>query len=359
VTDLKLTPALLADIFTGQITTWQDPRIQQLNPSHQLPVQLRATVRADQSFINQAMTSWFETQAKSAYEAGDPAYASNGVTTLFPVPKGSPVYAATGEPAVALALTKPETIPNNDGYAPDSQGDIGFLDTSASNVAGLPTVQIIASDGKAVGATAETLAAGYAAMTADPATGVRTPAYSSTDSAAYPLTTVTYAAVPQQTLSAKKIGYLKTFLSYATGAGQDDRLPAGYVPLPADARKQASTSIGALASVGTAKPSATPRPSSSPTTKPSHTPAPTSAAPPPAPVAVAPPTAALSVQPFTEAAPSVAAVPSGAAVPSSPAPAPVAFARDSGGGGGGLLPIVGLVVLVGLVSGPLLLRRGA
>jgi phosphate transport system substrate-binding protein len=67
--DMKLTDAVLADIFLGKITKWDDPMIAQLNPGLKLPPQAIAVVhRSDGSgttflftnYLSKVSTGWHE-----------------------------------------------------------------------------------------------------------------------------------------------------------------------------------------------------------------------------------------------------------------------------------------------------------
>src|SRR6202034_1015991 len=84
----------------------------------------------------------------------------------------------------------------------------------------------------------QSLLAGEQAMTPSSVPGVLQTNSSSTATNAYPLTTLTYAAVTPESLDQPSRQNYATFLQYAAGAGQTPgvnvgQLPAGYAPLPA------------------------------------------------------------------------------------------------------------------------------
>lgn len=63
--ELKLTGQVLADIYLGKITKWNDPQIKHLNPNSQLPDQLIAVVRrADGSGTTFIWTNYLSKQSK-------------------------------------------------------------------------------------------------------------------------------------------------------------------------------------------------------------------------------------------------------------------------------------------------------
>ncbi|HAM21908.1 MAG TPA: hypothetical protein DCQ04_06485 [Actinobacteria bacterium] len=228
ILDLKLSPALLAQIFTGQILRWNDPRIAALNPGYTLPTKLRVVGRADASELNKQLTTFFWTRAKAAYENGGPAFA-DGPTDTFP--SIAAVDLRTGGPAVGSAVAAPaENDPRDDA----SYGYIGVLDTSAAAFWGLPSVAVQSADEtRFVAPTPEAVSKGVAALKDSAATGAAV--LSTADPAAYPLPVITSALLPTDKATADQVEAIRRFVNYAVGAGQDPAvLPRGYVPLPAE-----------------------------------------------------------------------------------------------------------------------------
>ncbi|MEI6623636.1 MAG: substrate-binding domain-containing protein, partial [Actinomycetes bacterium] len=122
ILDLKLSPSLLAQIFTGQILRWNDPRVAALNPGYNLPTKLRVVVRADASELNRQLTTFFWTTARSAYQGGGPAFADGPTDTYASIPG---IDLRTGGDAVAAALASPS---DNNPRDDPSYGYIGVVD---------------------------------------------------------------------------------------------------------------------------------------------------------------------------------------------------------------------------------------
>ncbi|HXL74021.1 MAG TPA: substrate-binding domain-containing protein, partial [bacterium] len=60
---LKLTPAVLSDIFLGKIKKWDDPALRQLNPRFSLPdIDIRVVHQSDESSMNDFFPSFLEHQ---------------------------------------------------------------------------------------------------------------------------------------------------------------------------------------------------------------------------------------------------------------------------------------------------------
>ncbi len=221
ITDLKLTPELLAEIFTGQIANWNDPRIKALNPDRTLPSILRAIGRADNSASTLLVTSWFDAMAQEAYEAGGPAF--SGPTDLFP--STGDIDLRTGAATVAREIAAPSQDSDFTQF-----GFIGWVDSSYADLYGLPSVAIENGAGAFVTPTEESLQAALAVASPAVVEPFLVPNFASTDPAAYPLLTLTTMIAPTGDVPAGKARILQDFLRFAAGPGQD-ALPAGYIAL--------------------------------------------------------------------------------------------------------------------------------
>ena len=252
ILDLKLSAGLLAQIFTGQILRWNDPRIAALNPGYTLPTKLRVVGRADASELNKQLTTFLWTRAKAAYENGGPAFAE-GPTDTFP--SIAAVDLRTGGPAVGSAVATPaENDPRDDA----SYGYIGVLDTSAAAFWGLPSVAIQSADEtKFVAPTPASVGKAVSALKDSATTGAVV--LSSEDAAAYPLPVITSALLPTDRATTDQVEAIRRFVNYAVGAGQDPAvLPRGYVPLPANFVEKAAAAAKAITAAPTKSATTTP-----------------------------------------------------------------------------------------------------
>ena len=105
---LKLSRAVYTDIFLGTITSWDDPRLQQLNPGLKLPRQdIALVVRQDGSGTTYAFTNHLSAISTPWRERGP------GVGALITWPRN------------------PMTVPGNEGVAgriKQSKGAIGYVE---------------------------------------------------------------------------------------------------------------------------------------------------------------------------------------------------------------------------------------
>jgi phosphate transport system substrate-binding protein len=216
---LKFTGPVLADIFLGKITKWNDPAIAALNPGAQLPdAYITVVHRADGSGTTYIFSNYLSQVS--------PAWAAKvGTGRSLHWPTG---YAADGNGGVAAAI---EHIP----------GSIGYAETSYTKGTALGYAAIANHDGNYVTPTP-------AAITADAAAK---PAITPADfsivnqpgPAAYPITGYSWVLISARQPSQASGQALIGLLSWLTGPGQDYAATLGYVPLPAAIRQLATTAL--------------------------------------------------------------------------------------------------------------------
>jgi phosphate transport system substrate-binding protein len=211
VSDLTLTPVLIAKIFQGTITTWNDPAIKAANPSANLPsTKISVFFRSDQS----GTTQNFETYLSKA----DPA---DYTATPSKVWSGKVGQGKSGSQGVQQGIQ-------------GADGSIGYLEWSFAVNGNLDTAKVD-NGGGAVDLTADA-----AGKTVADATVVGTGDdlslninYATKAPGAYPIVLVTYEIVCTKYANATQGALVKSFLTYTSGAGQAGLPDLGYAPLPA------------------------------------------------------------------------------------------------------------------------------
>ncbi len=231
---LKFTGAVLADIFLGTITKWNDPQITALNPGIPLPDTLITTVhRSDGSgtmfaftnFLYDSSTAW---ASKVGKPSTSPAWPS--APAQIAAPKNAGVAAAIAETNGAIG-------PLEIAYILENTGQTSLYYGSVQNAAGdyiLASVTNIAAALQA-GAAAG-LPAGNAAWTS--VSIVNNIFNDTAATTVYPIATLTYALV-YQNQSYNSRSYAESaatvnFLSWVVDSGQSLGKGLGYVPLPAN-----------------------------------------------------------------------------------------------------------------------------
>ena len=147
-----------------------------------------------------------------------------------------------------------------------SRSVLALADTATAERYGLSTARLRNASGAFVAPDQAGLLAGLAAMKPGQVREVMEPQPSTTDPAAYPLTSLSYAVALPQTLTPAARADYATFLRYAAGPGQlPDTglggLPPGYAPLPSSLRTQ---TLGAATRIATMPATAAIAPTPSP-----------------------------------------------------------------------------------------------
>ncbi|MGI8711892.1 MAG: phosphate ABC transporter substrate-binding protein PstS [Solirubrobacteraceae bacterium] len=215
---LKLDGPTVANIFLGKIKTWNDPAIKALNPGMSLPsTSITVVHRSDSSGTTKGFTTFLEDDSptwKSRVGADK--------TVKWPVGTGA---AKNSGVAAAIKQTSGAIGYVEQAYALEN----GFTYASIKNAKGQYELPTIANTSLAAQGIAVPKDLGISTINS-PATG------------AYPIVSQTFLDVYQDPCknggaSASTAKGLKSFLSYAFGAGQQtlgsggSKLP--YAPLPA------------------------------------------------------------------------------------------------------------------------------
>jgi phosphate transport system substrate-binding protein len=205
---LKLTGDVLAKMYLGQITSWDDPAIKALNPGVSLPATPVAPIyRSDGSGDSYVWSSYLSSIS--------PDFKSKvGVSTQPAFSTGTGAEKSSGVAAAVQA----------------TNGAIGYLTVAYITADGLHSGLVQNAAGNYPAPTTAAITAAASAVTAVQPDGsvslVNPPASAA---GAYPISTYSYAIVPK---SSPKAAQLKAFLSYAITKGQAFGPDLGYPALP-------------------------------------------------------------------------------------------------------------------------------
>jgi phosphate transport system substrate-binding protein len=209
---LKLTGPLIADIFLGKITKWNDSRIAALNPGVTLPASdLLVVHRSDGSGTTYIFTDYLTT-VSPAWKAGP----GRGKDVQWPVGIG-----AKGNEAVA-------------GQIKQTAGSIGYVEMAYVVQNKLSTAEVQNAAGKFVAPTAASAtAAAEATIAALPASSdYRISLINAAGANAYPIASLTWLLVYKQMPDTVKARKLRDFIRWGLTEGQKDAEPLAYAPLP-------------------------------------------------------------------------------------------------------------------------------
>jgi phosphate transport system substrate-binding protein len=208
---LRLTGSVLADIFAGRITEWNDPRIAELNPGSDLPkVAIIRIVREDSSGTTAAFTSYLslvnENWSRSIGSGNTVSWpgtvtrarGNDGVVEALKGARGAITYVSLDR--IARDKLNPVLLENRQGkfVAPSEAGLKAAVKASAMNL------------------TADE----YASLLNMPG------------STTWPITQATFVLVDRAPKTAASVSQTLSFFYWAFMKGDDIITKTGFVPLP-------------------------------------------------------------------------------------------------------------------------------
>ena len=227
VSALTLDAATAARIFSGEITTWNDPAIAALNSGATLPdTKIVPIYRSDSSGTTDNFQKYLGTAAKDSWTkgagkefqggAGEGAQKSAGVVQAVQATPGSIGYVEKG-------------------FADQAKLPVAQIDTGAGPVALTDQTAGTAIDGAVFAAEGNDLVLDLNSL------------YGTTQPGAYPLILATYEIVCSKGYDADTAAAVKSFLKTSADQGQTGLSAAGYIPLPEKFKERLVKSIDAIA----------------------------------------------------------------------------------------------------------------
>lgn len=214
---LNLNGTVLAQIYTGKITNWDDSAIAALNPGVTLPNEKIVTVhRADSSGSTVLFAQYLDAQ--------DPTdWPSTLISSTPTWPKVAGSLAETGSGAMVTGAAS----------APGSIAYIGISYGSKITAAKLSVAALENAASKYVTPDNASLTAAVNSFPTAPADGKEN-LINTTAAAGYPISGYEYAVVNTTQSSTTEADLLQNFLNWAltTGASSTYLSPVGFVPLP-------------------------------------------------------------------------------------------------------------------------------
>jgi len=213
---LKFTPDVIADIFLGKVTKWNDARLTSVNPGVSLPATDIVVVhRSDGSGTSFGFTDYLtKVSPEWAQKVG------KGTSVNWPVGLGG-----KGNEGVAATVNQ-------------TPGGIGYVELGYATSNKMAYGQVRNGAGKFVGPTLEavTAAAGGALAKLGAATDFRVSLTNPDGAAAYPIATMTWLLLHKSYADAAKAKALLQFVWWAETDGQARAPELGYGPLPKQLR---------------------------------------------------------------------------------------------------------------------------
>lgn len=212
VPDLKLPRSVYPQIFSGEITRWDDPLIAAANPGVTMPDrQITAVARSDGSG-----TTFVFTQHLAAIDPGFEK--AVGVGTTVPWPRQPNFIAAPRNDGVTATLSQ-------------TRGSIGYIEYFFAQTTGLPSAALENRSGQFTkpGDRAGQAAIGSADFSGD---DLRIWIKDPQDPEAYPITTLTWMLFYKAGGDDEKAAALRDFVAWAMTEGQTMAAKFNYITLP-------------------------------------------------------------------------------------------------------------------------------
>lgn len=215
---LNLSGDVVADIFLGKVTKWDDGRIAALNPGAKLPARDILVVHRSEGSGTTYIFSDYLTTVSPAWASGP----GKGKELEWPVGLGG-----RGNDGVS-------------GQVKQTPGTIGYVELAYANQNKLPVARIKNAAGQFVAPTIEsiTAAAAGAAEKLPPTTDYRVSIVNAPGGQAYPISSFTWLLVYQRQADATKGKKLVDFIRWALTEGESSAPALDYAPLPEAVGKQ-------------------------------------------------------------------------------------------------------------------------
>jgi phosphate transport system substrate-binding protein len=219
---LKLNGKLLAAIYFGKITKWNDPKIKTLNPGVKLPaLTITPVFRSDGSGTTYAFVRYLS-KVSSAWRS-EVGYATS---VRFPTGVG-----AKGNSGVTATVVK-------------TPGAIGYIEVSYVVAAGIGAAAVENKAHNFVYPNLKNIEEAASVVKSVPANNELTISNPPKRAAkAYPISTFTYAIAPH---NAPQKGFLQSFMKYCVTTGQKYGPALDFVPIPKVVQQAALKTIASL-----------------------------------------------------------------------------------------------------------------
>ena len=221
---LKLTPDVLAGIFLGDISTWNDPKISAINPHLTLPSSsIIVAHRSDGSGTTSIFTDYL-TKVSKAWEQK----VGRGTSVNWPAGLGG-----KGNEGVA-------------GLVKQSDGSIGYVELAYAVQNNLPYAALQNKAGNFAEATFDAVTAAAAGGVKSMPEDMRVSLTDADGKNSYPISGFTWLLVSKNMKDKEKAKALVNFLKWAMNEGQSYARDLYYAPLPKEVIKMCGKKIGMI-----------------------------------------------------------------------------------------------------------------
>jgi phosphate transport system substrate-binding protein len=222
---LHFSGPVLADIFLGNIKTWDDPKIKEINAGQTLPhLDITVVHRTEgkgsnyifSDFLSKTSPKWRSQIGRTPSPAWPVGISANRGEDMMEKVKGT--SGAIGYIELGFTLT-------------DSGVGVGLLQNGS---------------GKFVSATPSSIAAAYHSLEKSVPADFRVSLSNAPGSEAYPIVSFTWLYVPVKSSDPERSKALVNFLEWVLATGQESAEKHGYTPLPTSLTPKVLAKVRAL-----------------------------------------------------------------------------------------------------------------
>lgn len=222
--ELQLSGPVLANIFMGKITSWNDPAVVKLNPELRIPAMpikvVHRTVGKGSSYI---LTD-FLSKVSPEFQA----HVGRSESPDWPV----------GESAGRTQ----DMVDKVEGTA----GAIGYTELNIAEKASLRMASIRNEEGEFVRPSARTIAAAAKAMTQRASDEFRISLTNGPGRSSYPISSFTWFYVPAVSEDSERGQAIRSYLQWVYSSGQKVAEEEGYPPLPEELLKKVAAKAATI-----------------------------------------------------------------------------------------------------------------
>ncbi|MEY4978645.1 MAG: hypothetical protein RLZZ352_915 [Pseudomonadota bacterium] len=221
--ELNVTGPVLAEMFLGKISKWNDPKLAALNPGKKLPdVAITIVHRADGSGTTFNWTDYLSSVSKEWADT-----VGKGPAVKWPAPTS---VGGKGNEGVAANVTR-------------TRGSLGYVEYAYAKKNNIPVMALQNKDGKFVMPDDLTFAAAAAGADWFSVPGMGVSIVNQPGAQAYPVTTASFILMYKQPENKAESAEVLKFFDWAFKNGKQMALDMDYVPLPDSLTQQIRTRV--------------------------------------------------------------------------------------------------------------------
>ena len=239
ITNLRLDTQTLLDIFTGQIKTWNDPQIANLNPGVPLPsLPMSANIRSDGAGESYILSDYFDTLYPAEWNAFTGAMgAASGPQAIWP---SAPVnssqigpYDLSLLPAFSGSDAVIEATKDDQGAPTNTSNSITYVETNYALLNHLPCASIENPAGQFVQPSEQGDAIALTQDQLEPdLEQILTGVFLNSNPQSYPISAYSYL-ITQESQTTPGIGVTEgDYVQFIACQGQETAGALGYTPIP-------------------------------------------------------------------------------------------------------------------------------